>query len=436
MERRRAPIWTSQFSTLFGINFVINFAQFMTLAMVPKLAESLGATALVVGVVAGVFAVTSLAVRPAVGWATLKVRHNVLLTATVSLIALAFVAYGASTSLAVLIAARLLHGAAMGFLAPVTLAMASDALPPERMAQGIGVFSLGQAVATALGPSVGLWLAASLGYRPAFLCGAALLTLAAALAWRFPSRRPEPTVGRGFTWRSFIALEALVPAAVVMLLGGAFSGVNSFIVLYGESRHVTGIGLFFTVYALFIVISRPLAGRVGDTHGLRVVVIPGMAAFALSFVVIAHARTLAGFLVAGAVSAFGYGICQPAIQTLCLMSVEPGRRGVASNTNYIGVDLAYLVMPIVAGSIVTARVDAGTPLAQAYSTMYLALTVPIALGLLVFLLFGRNLRGWGPKRRAGAEVAGLGVQDPPGQQPARALPGPVQATDHTEGIPS
>ncbi len=436
MERRRAPIWTSQFSTLFGINFVINFAQFMTLAMVPKLAESLGATALMVGVVAGVFAVTSLAVRPAVGWATLKVRHNLLLTATVSLIAVAFVAYGASSSLTLLIAARLLHGAAMGFLAPVTLAMASDALPPERMAQGIGVFSLGQAVATALGPSVGLWLAAELGYRPAFLCGAALLALAAALAWRFPSRRPEPTVGRGFTWRSFIALEALVPAAVVLLLGGAFSGVNSFIVLYGESRNVTGIGLFFTVYALFIVISRPIAGRVGDAHGLRVVVIPGMVAFAFSFVVIAHARTLAGFLVAGAISAFGYGICQPAIQTLCLMSVEPARRGVASNTNYLGLDLAYLVMPIGAGSVVTARVDAGTALPEAYSTMYLTLTVPIALGLLVLILFGRNLRGWRPRMSVETEAAALHAQDSPARQPARALPGPVQATDDTEGTPS
>lgn len=395
----RPPIWTARFSTLFGINFVINFAQFMTLAMVPKLATSMGATALAVGVVAGVFAVTSLAVRPVVGWATLTLRHNYLLTATVGLISLAFVAYGLSDSIPVLIAARLLHGAAMGFLAPVTLAMASDALPAMRMAQGIGVFSLGQAVATALGPSTGLWLAAELGYRSAFLCGAALLAVAASVAWRLPAPRAERAAGQRFSWRSFIAPEAVVPAVVIFLLAGAYSGVNSFIVLYGESRSVDGIGLFFTIYAVFIMVSRPLAGRVGDARGLGVVIVPGMVMFAASFVVISQARSLAGFVVAGAISAFGYGVCQPAIQTLCLISVDPSRRGVASNTNYLGVDLAYLIMPIVAGSIVTARVDAGAALPDAYSTMYLALTVPILAGLLVFVIFGRNLRGWRPEAR-------------------------------------
>lgn len=398
----RPPIWTARFSALFAINFVISFAQFMTLALVPKLAQSLGATAVVVGVVTGVFAVTSLAVRPAVGWATLRMRHNHLLAATAVLILLALVAYSASHSIPVLIAARLVHGAAMGFLAPVTLAMASDALPATRMAQGIGVFSLGQAVATALGPSVGLWLLDALDYRPTFLLAAALLAVAASLAWRQSSPAPQPTTGGRFRLSSFLAVEALVPALVVMLLGGAFSGVNSFIVLYGEARGVGHIGLFFTLYAAFILVSRPLAGRIGDTRGLAVVIVPGMVVFALSFVVISQAKTLTAFLVAGAISALGYGVCQPALQTLCLLSVEPSRRGVASNTSYFGLDLAYLVMPILAGSLVTARVDGGASAGDAYSLMYLVLVVPILLGLLVFLVFGRNLRGRRPARAAEA----------------------------------
>lgn len=402
--RGDAPIWTGRFTALFTINFVISFAQFMTLALIPKLAESLGATAVIVGVVTGIFAVTSLAVRPAVGWATLRVRHHYLLAATALLILLALVVYSLSSSIPVLLAARLVHGAAMGFLAPVTLAMASDALPPTRMAQGIGVFSLGQAVATALGPSVGLWLLDGFGYRVTFLMAAGLLALAALLAWRLRSPRPVAPRSRGFQLSSFLAVEALIPALIMLLLGGAFSGVNSFIVLYGEARGVDHIGLFFTVYAVFILVSRPIAGRIADTRGLGVVIVPGMVVFALSFVVISQARTLPAFLVAGAISALGYGICQPAVQTLCLMSVEPSRRGVASNTSYFGLDLAYLVMPILAGSLVTARVDAGATSGDAYSLMYLGLTVPIAAGMLVFLLLGRNLRG---RRRTSVTAGAL-----------------------------
>lgn len=397
----RPPIWTARFVSLFLINFVITFAQFMTLVLVPKLASSLGASSLMVGVVAGVFAVTALAVRPAVGWTTLVVRHNYLLAGTVCLILVAFVMYGLSDSVPVLIGARLLHGAAMGFLAPVTLAMASEALPPSRMAQGIGTFSLGQALSTALGPSVGLWMLASVGYRTSFFIGAGVMLVSAIMALRLsspPAQRPHDV---RFRWSSFIAPEALLPAAVMFFLAGAFSGVNTFIVLYGEARGVEEIGLFFAAYALFIVLSRPLAGALGDARGLSIVIIPGMVVFAISFVLIANVDSLAGFLLAGAVSALGYGICQPAVQTWALTSVEPDRRGLASNTNYIGVDLGYLVMPIVGGWIVAADVNTGASTQAAYSMMYLTFIVPVAVGLILFL-FSRRQR---PPRRALAPTA-------------------------------
>lgn len=289
-EDGRSPIWTGRFGALFGINFIISFAQFMTLALVPKLAQSVGASAVIVGVVTGIFAVTSLAVRPFVGPATLRVRHNYLLMVTLGVIVAAFVMYSVSNSIPVLVAARLLHGAGMGFLAPVTLAMASDALPPRRMAQGIGIFSLGQAVATAVGPPVGLLLLGWFGYRSSFLVGAGLLLCAAVMAWRIRSPKPQASRAVGWGWKSFIAPEALVPAIIMFFLSGAFSGVNAFIILYGESRGVGDIGLFFTVYAVFILLSRPLAGRLADTRGLAVVIVPGMIMFGIAFIVISQSR--------------------------------------------------------------------------------------------------------------------------------------------------
>ena len=399
-RRDLPPIWTPRFSSLFAINFVITFAQFMTLALVPKLAASLGASSLIVGLVAGVFAVTALAVRPAVGWATLIVRHNHLLAGTVGLILISFVLYALSDSVPLLIAARLLHGAAMGFLAPVTLAMASSALPATRMAEGVGTFSLGQAVSTALGPSAGLWMADHFGYSVSFLVGAAIMLLAAVLALCIRSAPPATSPKSPFRWSSFIAREALIPAVVLFFLAGAFSSVNTFIVLYGEARGVDQIGLFFAAYAVFILLARPLAGAIGDARGLGVIIIPGMVLFALSFIIIANVDSLVGFLVAGAVAALGYGICQPAVQTLALTSVSADRRGLASNTSYIGVDLGYLIMPIVGGWIVSTNTTAGASAESAYSSMYLVFIVPIALGLGVYILGRRS----GPPRSPRAAV--------------------------------
>ncbi|MDN4480559.1 MFS transporter [Demequina muriae] len=389
---RPVTIWSRPFVFIFVINLIISMAQFMMNTLVPKLAESLGATAVVVGVVSGIFAVTALSVRPGVGPASVRFRKQHLLAATVGVLLLAFLIYAIADSIEMIIVARLLHGAGMGLLAPVTLALASDALPESRMASGIGIFSLGQAASTAIGPSIGLALLAHIGYQATFLCGAAVMGMALLLALRVKAVEYDAPPNRGFSWRTFVAPEAIVPAVVIFFLAGAYSGVNTFVVLYGDSLGIAEIGLFFTAYAVFVLISRPAAGRIADRFGLTTVIVPGMILFAVAFVVLSYARTLTGVLIAGAISAFGYGVCQPAIQTLSLTSVDKPRRAVAGNTNYIGVDLGYLVMPIIAGWVVSSVHADGATMADSYAVMYRVMVIPVVIGLVLYLVFGRSQR--------------------------------------------
>jgi MFS family permease len=391
-DDRTRGIWTRPFVTIFAINFVINMSQFMVNALVPKLADSFGATAAVVGTVTGLFAATSLMIRPFVGAATTRVRGTHLLAVTTTVLLLAFLCYAVAPSVEVIVIGRLLQGFGMGLLAPVTLAMASDALPEGKMASGIGIFSLGQAVGMAAGPAAGLWLQGVIGYGWTFVVGAVAMAAVAGMALLLHSEPPAPAADRPRGWRSFIAVEALVPAAVIFFFSGAYSVVHSFVILYGEAVGVRSIGLFFTAYALALLISRPLAGPFADRHGPAAVIVPGAVVFGVAFVLIGTARSLPAFLVAGAVSAFGYGICQPAVQALSLMSVDRGRRGIASNTSYMGVDLSFLVMPMIAGRLVSSFEAGGASATTAYSRMFLVMLVPIALGLVVFLVLGRRTR--------------------------------------------
>lgn len=391
-DDRPRGIWTRPFVTIFAINFVINMSQFMVNALVPKLADSFGATAAVVGTVTGLFAATSLMIRPFVGAATTRVRGTYLLAVTTTVLLLAFLCYAVAPSVEVIVIGRLLQGFGMGLLAPVTLAMASDALPEGKMASGIGIFSLGQAIGMAAGPAAGLWLQGVIGYGWTFVVGAVAMAAVAAMALLLHSEPPAPAADRPRGWRSFIAVEALVPAAVIFFFSGAYSVVHSFVILYGEAVGVRSIGLFFTAYALALLVSRPLAGPFADRYGPSAVIVPGAVVFGVAFVLIGTARSLPAFLVAGAVSAFGYGICQPAVQALSLMSVDRARRGIASNTSYMGVDLSFLVMPMIAGRLVSSFEAGGASAGTAYSRMFLVMLVPIAVGLVVFLVVGRRTR--------------------------------------------
>ena len=56
----------------------------------------------------------------------------------------------------------------------------------------------------------------------------------------------------------------------------------------------------------------------------------------------------------------------------------------------MGVDLGYLIMPVIAGWVVTAQHDAGATMPDAYSTMYRVLIIPVILGLVIYVIFGRG----------------------------------------------
>jgi predicted MFS family arabinose efflux permease len=79
-------------------------------------------------------------------------KKNRMLTLAIALITLSFLVYGFSHSIPMLITARLIHGWASACRRP-ELALVSNILPTGKMASGLGVFSLGSAVATAIGLS-------------------------------------------------------------------------------------------------------------------------------------------------------------------------------------------------------------------------------------------------------------------------------------------
>lgn len=378
-------VWNKAFINVFVMNVFLMLGLFMTNVLVPTYAEHVGATAAIVGLVTSMFAVTALAVRPIVGPSTSYFRNNRLLAAAVVITIAAFVCYGFAESVSMIIVGRLLHGIGMGFFAPVSMALVSDTLPSNKLASGIGIFSLGQAIATAIGPAIGLELVQRFGYRGTFFIGALIMGIVLVLSLRLKSDPPEMKNGFKIRWIDIVAREVMVPATIMFFLASAYSCINAFILIYGGAAGVKEIGLFFTSYAICLFISRPVSGKLADKYGVDKTLIPGMIIFALSFILLSYSSTLPMFLISGAVSAFGYGICQPALQTLCIQMVSKERRGVAGNTIFIGVDTGYLLAPSVAGLIVTFIQSHGGDEIAGYAVMFQFMTIPICMGLILFL---------------------------------------------------
>ena len=99
------------------------------------------------------------------------------------------------------LALRFLHGVFAGYGA-LTLAMAAESAPPDRMARAIGLVQMARRLGPTIGPVIGGLVAAVVGLRQAFLVAAFLYLLAMVVMlslYREPSRISSPStdeVGR------------------------------------------------------------------------------------------------------------------------------------------------------------------------------------------------------------------------------------------------
>jgi MFS family permease len=394
MEKGKAVkerIWSAAFINIFIVGFVMSMGQFMMNTLVPKFAYQLGNDPAIAGTVAGMFAVTALLIRPISGPAVDYFRKNRLMTIAIGMITLAFICYGFSHSITMLIIARLIHGIGMGLVGPLSLALVSNTLPDAKMASGMGIYSLGSAIATAIGPTLGLKLAGAFGYNNAFFICTVLMAACLGLSLLIKSEAPGQRERFRIKLNQIIAPEVLLPTTVLFLMMLAYSGINSFMAIYGGLRGVEDIGLYFTASAVCLIFVRPLSGRIADKYGLDKTVLPGMALFVVALVVISISRTLPMFLLAGMITAIGFGNSQPILQTMNMQLVPGYRRGLAGNTNFLGIDIGFLVGSNAAGVLISAVQNRTGSEVEGIAVMYRVMILPVVIAIIIFALNRKKL---------------------------------------------
>jgi MFS family permease len=387
----KEKIWTKSFATIFVVSFVMSMGQFMMNTLIPKFADALGSTATVVGMVTGIFAVTALGIRPVAGPAMDYFKKSRLLTLAIGAITLAFICYGLAHSITALIIARLIHGVGIGMAAPLSLALASNTLPNSKMASGLGIFSLGSAVATAIGPSLGLKLSSVIGYNSTFFICAVVMAFCLILTLLIKEAVPAKTERFKIRLNQIIAPEVLLPTLVIFFQIIAYSSINAFIAIYGGLRGIENIGLYFTANAVCLIFIRPLSGRIADKFGLDKTVIPGLVIFMGALFVISCSRSLPMFILSGMITAVGFGVSEPILQTLNMQLVPKARRGAASNTNFMGIDIGFLIGPTIAGSIITAVQNTTGSQLTGITVMYRFMLLPVAVSVIIFAVSRKSL---------------------------------------------
>ena len=384
---KKTTIWTRGFICIMISNVFANLAMFSVNTYLTTYMTYLGVGASLAGLIAGLYYATGLLMRPVAGPMQATLNKKKLMTATYALGFLVNLCYAMFPTVGLFVAFRLIHGIQLAFYGSMSMTIASSSLPEDRMSSGLGVFGLSSIVSQALGPSAGvaaLNLGNSLwgeggGFRAIFLMSATFSLLSVLPCFLLPEMdKPGAAKRNNDIWyKNIIAREAVMPALVIglFMMGGMV--ITSYMIPYGAYRGIAGVGLYFTVNAVVMVATRPLAGRLTDKYGPNRTFYPGMAVYILAIIFISSARSLP-MIVAGAVCAsMGGGIVSPAVQSMTMQSVAPRRRPVASNTLYTIMDLGNFLGPTLAG-LILGRSN--------YETMFRAILIPACTAILVFAL--------------------------------------------------
>lgn len=382
-NNRRGSIWNVQFTCIFLANALMYFGQYMAQTLVTKYASVLGASTATIGIIASAFAFTALIFKLFSGPAIDAFERKYIIFGAMLTLAAAFFGIGMAKSVQMIIAFRLLQGVAQAFTATGYLAMATDALPSDKIGSGLGIFTLAQSICMAISPTVGLAIANASSFKVTFIVAAALVCAAAFLSLIIKkSDKPK----RKFAIRpeNVFAKEAGMSMLLLFLIYVTQSLINSYLVIYAtEVRGIGSIGIYFTVNTIVMLFTRPVIGRLTDKIGFTKTFIPAVICFAVSFLLVSIATNIGMFILAAVIQAFGSGVCHPLVNALCMKSVSDDRRGAGSSTGYIGVDLGNLVGPSL-GAFVLSKFG--------YANMWRIMVIPVLLAGVITFIYRNKIR--------------------------------------------
>lgn len=359
-----APLWTKNFILLSTINFQLVLTFYLLVVVIVGYAVAeLGASTAQAGLVSGLFIVGTLVGRLLVGQFLERFGRKFSLLVGLTGFLLFSCLYFIRFDIGMLLFVRFMHGFMMGIASSVLGTIIAQILPATRRGEGIGYYSMSSTLGTAIGPFLAIWMMLNIGYHAIFMVSSviALSCLVVALCIQVPNITPthiskiselQASSGQKSLISRFVEPKALPISFVMLLASICYSGVLSFIHFYAnEINLVEAASFFFLMYAIAILISRPITGPMMDRKGANVIMYPAFIIMGSALLILSFTHSAWMLLLCAALLGFGYGNIQSICQTIAVKSCSIERIGFATSTFFIFLDAGLGFGPYFLGKL-------------------------------------------------------------------------------------
>ncbi|MBR6230993.1 MAG: MFS transporter [Lachnospiraceae bacterium] len=376
----KVKLWNRNFIMIIIINFLVFMNHVMILSTFPFYIDYLGGSETLAGIAVTLFSFVAVVMRPVIGWLLNNgLRRKILLAGLVGM-ALMPIGYLLLSVIYLAFICRMLHGASFATSNTTASTIATDMVPKSRFAEGMGMFGLSTALATATAPALGILLMDKMGFTALFVIsfGCAGISILLLALMKTPKINVEKEPLR---LRSLINKDAIPASLTALVYLFSYGALENFVAKYAAEYSLPSGGLFFAIMAGMVLFSRLTLGKVIDTHGEGIFVYCGNAAMLAALVLLGTSATLPAFVISAVLAGLGFGSLEPALQSMAVAIAPPQSRGSANSTFLCAYDIGIGIGGGIAGSLIDN---------WGYHPMWLIMIVFNIASVIVYIAIGRN----------------------------------------------
>lgn len=333
-----------------------------------------------VGVAVGSFSLVAVLVRPVWGRVGDRWGRKVLILGGAGIAAVSVAGYLLASSLAVLLAMRVLNGVGEGAFFVGVASVVNDLAPEERRGEALSLFSLALYGGLTVGPALGETVLGHGGFASVWVLGAAGALAAMLLGLRVPETRPTPAEPAG---GPLVHRAGLIPGVVFASSIWGLSGFVAFVPLYARDLGMGGSRFVFATYAAVVLAIRSIGARLPDRLGPRRTAAYSLAGSIAGLLLTALWARPAGLFAGTVLFAVGQALAFPALMTLAVRRAPASERGSVVGTFTAFFDLAHGLGAISLGWVAAAF---------GYRGSFVAGSLAAAIGMVVLLRPGGRHR--------------------------------------------
>ena len=342
---------TMAFSNLFTVS------SFGTFFLFPLFIASNGGSKSDIGIIMGVFALSSVLCRPWISDMIDRIgrkRSYTIGCTIMSILPLIYLLFRGNLSnfYLFLILVRILHGVGLAICFTASFTYIADIVPEERLNEGIGMFGVTGLTGLAIGPVIGEIIITEFGFSVFFLTATGMATLG--LMIHLPLSESFVNDSQKSSQSFFTVLakrKILFVALLAFLFGFGLAATGSFVSPFAKEQGIAFISLYYISYSSAAVLTRLLGGRLADRVGEDRIIPYALTLTGGGLLILMLLGGNSILALSGLMSGCGHGFLFPCLNSIAIRNEPIDIRGKIIGVFTGGIDAGAFVGSIILGYI-------------------------------------------------------------------------------------